>query len=132
MIGGQEDMIEGAAMTIAKDRGLKIEERPTGVAQHLNQRVATLGAFLRHLICNGLEGPIAAQDGFCNEVITVPDEPKIGVGQEFPPGIWPSPQTLSSAAPLFILAYQVLKFPCHFVAHQSQKIAPALPVAETL
>ena len=48
----------------------------------------------------------------------MPDEPKIGVGQEFPPGIWPSPQTLSSAAPLFILAYQVLKFPCHFVAHK--------------
>jgi len=52
----------------------------------------------------------------------VPDEPKIGVGQEFAPGIWPSPQTLSSAVPLFILAYQVLKFPCHFVAHKVSKI----------
>ncbi len=27
MIGGQEDMIEDTAMTMAKERGLKVEER---------------------------------------------------------------------------------------------------------
>ncbi len=39
-----------------------------------------------------MDGLVAAQDVFDNEVIIVLNEPKIGVGQESPPGIGPRPR----------------------------------------